>query len=47
MNEMYEVQWYEYNLTESKCRKFFTARGATLFAWFMELKGINAKIYVV
>lgn len=32
----YEVRWYEHNLTEQRCRKFFTKIGAIFFASYME-----------
>ena len=31
MNVLYEVRWYDYNLTNERSRKFFTRTGALLF----------------
>lgn len=46
MRTMYEVRWYEFNLTEQCSRKFFTALGAEIFKLYLEcVKGAIAKIY--
>ena len=36
MKRKYKVTWYELNLTELKCRKFFTKVGAVIFASYIE-----------
>ena len=36
MKKKYEVRWYELNLTNWKCRKFFTKVGAVIFASWLE-----------
>lgn len=36
MKKKYEVRWYEHNLTEQRCRNFFTKVGAIFFASYME-----------
>lgn len=45
MKRKYEVEWYEFNLTERKSRKFFTEAFASLYAWWIEFKyDINTRI---
>lgn len=36
MKRKFEVRWYEYNLTQEKCRKFFTKWGALIFMAHLE-----------
>lgn len=36
MKRKYNVEWYDYDLTQPRCRKFFTEVGARLFARYME-----------
>lgn len=44
----YEVRWYEFNLTESCSRKFFTEIGAKLYKLYLEhFEGAVAKIYEI
>lgn len=38
MKRKWEVRWYEHNLTQEKCRKFFTDFAADFFAWYMEYR---------
>lgn len=46
MDYRYEVRWYELNLTQRKCRKFFTEIGAVIYRWYLEKKCYAyAKIY--
>lgn len=46
MKRRYEVRWYAYNLTQPRCRKFFTELGATLFhVWLYYFKGEISIIY--
>lgn len=45
MKRKYEVEWYEFNLTERRSRKFFTEGIASLYAWWIEFKyDINTRI---
>lgn len=45
MKKKYEVRWYEYELTQEKSRKFFTEKGASLFAWYIGYsQGATARI---
>lgn len=37
MNKRYQVRWYEYNLTQPRCRNFFTEIGAQLFRLYKKL----------
>lgn len=46
MKRKYEVRWYDHNLTQEKCRKFFTEIGANLFAWWLDFKyDVKTMIY--
>lgn len=46
MKRKYEVRWYEYNLTNEKCRKFFTKVGAIFLASYLEAyESVKPKIY--
>lgn len=36
MKRNWEVRWYEHNLTQEKCRKFFTEFGAAMFVAYLE-----------
>lgn len=40
------VKWYEFNLTEEKCRKFFTEGIANLYAWYTEYtQDVKTRVY--
>lgn len=46
MKRKWRVEWYECNLTEPRCRKFFTDVAANFFAWWLEYRdGVNTRIY--
>lgn len=46
MKAKYSVKWYEYDLTEMRCRNFFTKIGAMIFAsWIENQQGTKPKIY--
>ena len=46
MRYKYVVRWYEYNLTNMKCRNFFTVIGASIYKWYLQYcKKINALMY--
>lgn len=46
MKRRYEVRWYECDLTEMRYRRFFTEKGASLYAWYLKnYQQLTAKIY--
>lgn len=46
MKRKFVVQWYEYNLTKVKYRKFFTEIAARVYMMWIEYKeNSNAKLY--
>lgn len=46
MKRRYYVRWYAYNLTQPRCRKFFTELGATLFhVWLYYFRNEESIIY--
>jgi hypothetical protein len=45
MRRKYEVEWYEFNLTQRRSRKFFTETGAILFArWISKQQDVTPRI---
>ena len=36
MKRTIRVEWYEYDLTQPRCRKFFTEIGASLYVWYLK-----------
>lgn len=38
MKKKFRVEWYDYDLTQPRCRKFFTEIGANIFAWWKTYK---------
>lgn len=48
MKRKYGVTWYEYELTNLRCRNFFTRCGASLFAWYlMQYQNVKPTIYEI
>lgn len=46
MKREYRVEWYDFNLTQKKSRKFFTETGASLFVWYLhQFYDVAAKVY--
>lgn len=46
MKRRWEVKWYDQNLTQEKCRRFFTEVGALFYAWWFEYKyNIITRVY--
>lgn len=46
MKRMYEVEWYECDLTIKRNRVFFSLLGAQLFSWWVVFKhDVKTKIY--
>ena len=46
MKRRWEVKWYDQNLTQEKCRRFFTEVGANFYAWWIEYKyNIITRVY--
>lgn len=35
MKRRYAVEWYEYDLTRKRTKKFFTEMGASLYVWYL------------
>ena len=47
MKRVFDVEWYECDLTERRHRMFLTYTGACLFGWWVRLKyGVNVKVYI-
>jgi hypothetical protein len=47
MKKMYQVRWYEYNLTNERHRNFFTEIGAQVFRlWLLWKRKEKSLIYV-
>ena len=48
MKRKYKVEWYEYELTQERWKRFFTYVGASLFAWYlMHFEGVIARIHKI
>ena len=46
MKRRYEVRWYAYNLTQPRCRNFYTEFGATMFhLWRWYVRKEESVIY--
>lgn len=46
MKRRWNVRWYELNLTEERCRSFFTEVAANFYAWYLEYKyDVKTRIY--
>ena len=45
MKRAFKVEWYEFDLTQPRCRKFFTETAASMFAWWLNYKhNIKARL---
>ena len=45
MKKTFRVEWYDYDLTRPRCRKFFTEIGANIFAcWKSNKDNVKTRI---